>query len=182
MKKLSALLICLALILCCAAAPAESANLTTVDIQGRFRLTGVLPEGYQFSITSQSDLLLEGTISSSDPAAPVMLLSVSFNETYADVRRLNDLPRENLEVIKQGFSAENQVTFDTAFTSLGTELLVVREVGADRDFLDFYSIYLGHEIELTLYPGEEAPDHALSDQQVQMCIDFLSALDFVPVE
>jgi hypothetical protein len=185
MKKIISLLLC-AILLCGCSALAETAgeksDLVTIDINGRFRLQGILPEGYRFSITSQSDLAMEGVFSSADPAAPEMSLYISFNEIYANVQRLNDLSEEELELIRQGFAEDNDVSFDMAETSLGTKLLVVRETGADRDFLDFYSIYLGHEIELKLVSNNEASGFALTDAQMQMCIKLLSDMDFVPVE
>ena len=183
MKKTFSLL-CAAVLLICAvsAAAGDLSGDVTVNIRDRFQLRGKLPEGYQFSIMSQSDLIMEGAVTSDDPEKPVMYLSVSFNESYADVDRLNSLSEAELEQIRQGFSEEYSVSFDMAETALGTKLLVVRETGSDRDFLDFYTIFLGHEIELTLYAGDNAPDHAITDGQIGMCIDFLSALELIPIQ
>ena len=183
MKKLISLLLCITLALLCAAVFAESvSNQFTADVRDRFRITGPLPEGYQYSIVSQNDMMTRAAITSEDPAAPVLDLTVSFNEIYSDIQRLNDLPEDQLEIIKAGFSEMNEVTFETGETSHGTKLLIVRETGADRDFLDFYSIYLGYEIELKLSPSENAADPTLTDEQVKKCISFLSDLDFVPIE
>ena len=184
MKKIISLLLC-AILLCGCSALAESAeksDLVTIDINGRFQLKGVVPEGYRFSITSQSDTAMEGVFTSADPEKPEMSLYISFNEIYANVQRLNDLDEASLEQLRQGFLQDNNVTFDTAETAMGTKLLVVREVGGDPDFLDFYTIYLGHEIELTLRSRNEASGFALTDAQVQMCISLLSGMEFVPVE
>ena len=180
MKKILSLLLCAAVLLVFAAASAG--DMTAVNFRDRFQIQGTLPDGYKCSILSQTDMTLEAEIASDDPAAPVMTLYVSFSEIYADVKRLNDLSAVDLERIKQGFSAEYDVTFDEAETSLGTKLLVVREVGSDQDFLDFYTIYRGHDIELLMSAGEGAPDRTLTDRQAAMCIDFLSKMDIVPVE
>ena len=82
---------------------------------------------------------------------------------------------------KSGFSEMNEVSFDLRETSHGTRLLVVRETGADMDFLDFYTIYLGHEVELRLAPGKGAADPTLTEEQIQKCISFLSDLEFTPI-
>ena len=182
MKRIISLLLCFALLCCCAASFAESApNQFTATVHDRFRLTGPLPEGYQYSIQYQDDLMTRAAIASEDPSAPVMMLVISYNESYAEVQRLNDLPEDQFEHIKAGFSEMNEVTFDTRETSHGTKLLIVRETGADLDFLVFYTIYLGHEVELRLAPGDGAENPVLTEAQIQKCIDFLSDLDFSPI-
>ena len=182
MKKIISLLLCLALVCCCAFSLAESAaNQFTASVRDRFRLTGPLPEGYQYSIVSQDDLMTRAAMTSEDPSAPVMTLIISYNESYADIQRLNDLPEDQLEHIKAGFSEMNEVSFDIRETAQGTKLLVVRETGTDRDFLVFYTIYLGHEVELQLTPAEGAASPALTEDQIRKCIDFLGDLDFSPI-
>lgn len=182
MKKLLSLLLCLALLCSCAVSLGEAVpNQFTATIRDRFRLTGPLPEGYQYSIVSQNDMTTRAMITSEEPGAPVMTLVISYNEVYGKIQRLNDLPEDQLELIKAGFSEMNEVTFDIQKTSHGTKLLVVRETGADLDFLDFYTIYLGHEIELRLAPAEGAADPTLTEEQIRKCISFLSDLDFSPI-
>ena len=63
---------------------------------------------------------------------------------------------------------------ELTLTAVGgyVDMLEVRDA---VDFVDFYTIYLGYEIEFLLTPGTEG----LSEAQIQMCIDFLSNLDFV---
>ena len=47
------------------------------------------------------------------------------------------------------------------------------------DFVDIMTVYKGYSIEFVMYPNPTAANQSLSDKQVQMCIDFLSNLDFV---
>jgi hypothetical protein len=176
MKRTISLILSAILLLLCAAAGAESAF--TAKVRGRFELTGPLPAGYRYTVDDQNDMMTRATITSDDAAKPVLTLTISFNELYADVDRLNDLPADQLQLIKDGFLAENSVTFEDAETSLGTKLLIVREDGDDLDFLVIYTIYRGHEIELQLRAGEKAAGGALTDKQVNTWIDFLSQLDF----
>ena len=168
MKKLISILLCAALLLACVSALAE--DKAVIDFQNRIQFSGVLPDGYKCSILSQSDLTMECLIASENPAAPRMDIFISFNESYTGVASLADLDADSLERLKMGFSEENS----------GADLLVVRETGDDLDFLDFYTICLGHEIEFTLTAGE--PGQALTDEQVSRCIEFMRGLSILPVQ
>ena len=175
MKKFLALL-CAALLLACAFASAEDASI--VDFRDRFQLSGVLPEGYRFNRESENDISLLGKIVSEDPAAPSFEVSVFFNESYANVSSLKDMDEAALETIRQGFSEENDVQFDMIETATGNRLLVTREIGSDQDFLDFYTICLGYEIELTLLAAE---GQSLSDAQINNCMEFMRTFDVLPL-
>ena len=180
MKKIAALVLALVLALTCVSALAE--DKAVIDFQNRIQFSGVLPEGYKCSILSQNDLTMECLIAGEDPAAPRMDVFISFNESYTGVASLADLDAESLERLKMGFSEENVVTFEDLKTDSGADLLVVRETGDDLDFLDFYTICLGHEIEFTLTAGEAAPGQALTDEQVSRCIEFMRTLSILPVQ
>ena len=188
MKKLIALLLCAAVALCCAAACAEEEapakeNLTVISINGVFALEGVLPEGYKFTQSADSDTThMTGFFDSEDLSKPVMQLSIYADDTIADVERFNDLSDEEVAYWESTFTADSQVEITYTETSLGTKLMVVRETGNDRDYIDFFSIYKGHLIDLVLVAGPEAVDPALTDEQVDMCVKLLSDLDFVPYE
>ena len=95
---------------------------------------------------------------------------------------LGELDDEALEIIKAGFSEENEITFDTLTTDSGLSLLVIRETGADQDFLDFYTIWQGYEIELTLMAGEQVAGRVLTEEQVQSCLAYAKTLSIGPVE
>lgn len=178
MKKILALF-CAFLLLAGSAALAEGEPVVT--FRDLFELNGPLPEGYRFSLLSQTDTTLEGRILSDDPAAPVLNVFIAFNEAYADKASLKDLGEDALEIIKKGFSEENEVSFETLDTASGSSLLMIRETGSDLDFLDFYTICLGHEIELTLCAGDEAAGHALTDAQVSRCKELMSSLEIKPL-
>ena len=76
----------------------------------------------------------------------------------------------------------NDVEIEYRETGYGTKLLVAREVGSDTDFADFISVYKGYFIEFNMTPNPKAADQRLTDDQVKTCIDFLTNLDFLPVE
>ena len=57
--------------------------------------------------------------------------------------------------------------------------MVVKEIKDTVDFVDFYSVYLGYEVEIVV---TAADGNGLSDEQIRMAVDFLSDLDFVAEE
>ena len=179
MKKLLSLLLCAVLLL--VSISALAGNDASIDFQDRLQLRGTLPEGYKCTILSQSDLTMECAVVSDNPAAPCLKIFISFNESYANTQRLGDLDAETLELIKAGFSEENTVSFDMFETASGLSLLMVRETGEDQDFLDFYTVCQGHEIELTLVAGDEAPGLALTEEQINNCLNLMRSLDILPV-
>ena len=183
MKKMLSVLLCVMLLTGCGAASAEDkTDLVSINIHGAFALRGRIPEGYKFTLTESDNLFIRGRIASEDPAKPVMQLSVAFDESYADVERMNELSDGDLAVLEETFRADSTVEISYSQTSLGTKLMVVREVGSDRDYVDFFSIYKGHSIDLVLVAGPGAEDPSLSREQIEMSIAFLSDLDFVPAE
>lgn len=179
MKKIISLLLCAVLLTACAAAFADSAS---VDFRDRFQIRAALPDGYRLSVLDQNDLTLEGEIRSDDPAAPVMQLYISFNESYAAVNTLNDQPEAELEAIRQSFLEEYTASFDTLTSSSGIPMLVVRETGEAPDFLDFYTVFQGHEIELWLSKPMDAEDPSVSDAQIALWTDFARSLEIVSLQ
>ena len=180
MKKMLCLLLCAVLLLACI--PAFAGNEAVIDFHDRIQLRGTLPDGYMYSILSQSDLTMECAVFSDDPAAPCLKIFISFNESYAGAQNLDALGSDTLERVKMGFSEENEVAFDMFTTASGVSLLQVRETGGDQDFLDFYTVCLGHEIELTLVAGNEAPGLALTEAQISRCLELMRTLDILPVQ
>lgn len=173
MKKIIALL-CALLLLSVSFASAEAGPL--VEFRDILRLSGSVPDGYGFTLTSQTDLSLEGSFVSADPAAPVLAVYIAFNESYAGTESLKALGNEGEGIIKQGFLEENSVSFDSIDTASSDRLLVVREAGGL--FLDFYTIRKGYEIELTLRP---AIGQVLSEEQIALWRDCLSSLSIQPL-
>ena len=172
MKKFLALL-CSLLLLTAAAASAESAPV--VEFNG-LQLGGTLPEGYTFFQISRSESALEGEFRSGDPAAPVLKVYIAAAEAYAGKESLKDLDDETLTIIKQGFSDENTVSFDTLDTASGISLLVIRDIGSDQDFVDFYTVSRGCEIELTLCASAGSSVRTLTEEQITRCTELMRSL------
>ena len=186
MKKIIAVILSLAVLLCAASAMAEAqpegkVRLGTVTINGAFTLQCGAPEGYT---TIPVDITAEHLIAvakSEDPNAPVMTLSVAYDEQYYDVDRLNDLDQEALEELEQTFIVNDpgvEITYGE--TGYGTLLLIARHESETLDYISFFSIYKGYCVEFALHPSETAEDKNLTEDQLRISVDFLTDLDFIP--
>ena len=186
MKKVIALLLSLTLLLSCAAVFAENApekeQLGTINVNGEFNLKCALPEGYRVIVADAQSAHLLATIMSDDPEKPVLILSIAFDEAYANVARMNDLTDEALKGLEATFTEMNDVEISYTETAYGTKLLIAKEVGDDTDFVDILSVYKGYSIEFVMTPNPSAKNQTLTEKQIQMCIDFLSELDFVEAQ
>lgn len=189
MKKIFALILSLALMTGCLAAASgeipevsEKTVIGTVSINGAFTLQMGIPEGYTPRPVTVSPEYVEAVLeNAADPAAPVMELRVAYDESYSDVERMNDLDEQDLALLEDTYR-EDTVEISYAETGLGTKLLVVRQKESLPNYIDFLSIYQGYFIEFMLTPGPGAADQTLSDEQLRLCVDFLTDLDFVPAE
>ncbi len=185
MKKLFALLLSLTLLLGCGASLAEASvktELGSINMNGAFRLQCTLPENYEISVLSKDDEGLTALISTDDEASPMMYLAIEFDEIYYDVKRMNDMSEDQLQQIIDTFTDNgDEVSVSYRETSHGTKLMVVQEAVDSVDFLAIISVYEGYMIEFDLMASDTA-EEGLSESQIQMCIDFLSDLDFIPDE
>lgn len=185
MKKLFALLLSLALALGCCAALAEApvkTELGTINMNGAFKLQCNLPENYDIKIASKDDEGMIAVIETEDASKPMMFLAIEFDEIYSDVKRMNDMTEEQLQDIIDTYAEDgDEVTVTYGETSHGTKLMIVREAVDSVDFVSIVTVYEGYMIEFDMLAGPEA-EEGLTEDQIQMCIDFLSDLDFIPEE
>ncbi len=187
MKKLLAILLSVVMALSCAAVfaeeTAEKTTIGTISINGAFTLKCGLPEGYQITPVSMERDQIIAVLQTEDETKPMMMLSVAFDEAYSDVERMNDLDEEELAEIEKTFT-DNDPTVELSYgdTGLGTRLLIAKQTEEDYDYIDFLSIYKGYMVEFVMMAPLDAEDKNLSDDQLRMCIDFLTDLDFIPAE
>ena len=184
MKKLFALFLTLALLGCCASLAEGSAKteVGSINLNGAFRLQCTLPEDYEITTVSKDDEGLFALISTNDEARPMMYLGIEFDEIYYDVKRMNDMTEDQLQQIIDTFTEDgDEVTVSYRETSHGTKLMIVQEAVDSVDYLAIISVYEGYMIEFDMMAGAAA-EEGLSESQIQMCIDFLSDLDFIPEE
>ena len=159
-------------------APAKE-QMGKLNVNGEFALQCQLPEGYSMQLINTLGTKINAFITSENKEKPILQLSIAFDELFADVDRMNDLPEEALKGLETSFAEMNDVEISYKETAYGTKLLIAREVGDDTDFVDILSVYKGYSIEFVMTPNPDAKNQTLTDAQIQMCIDFLSELDFV---
>ena len=180
MKKFLAILLCLSMLLGCAAlAETEKASLGIVNVNGAFELKCALPEGYSLEVLFSETHFCLASVNPEDELKPTLMISVAYNELYSDVERINDLNEETLKGIEDSFRDEDDVEITYMETAYGTRLMVVKEVSDGVDYLDFYTIYKGYEVELVLIHANES--EPITEAEIQMAVKFLSDMDFVGV-
>ena len=174
MKKIFALVLSLALILCAASAPAETAEKTELCTLESFKILNVVPEGYTFSLVTNNELNLIGLLTGGE-GTPTITVSIAYNEEYTGVERFNDLDEATVQEIKDSFLFMDEVVFEDLETAYGTRLLKVTQ--ANKSFADIYTVYKGYELEFIVTAQGE-----VTDADISMLVDFISDMDFIPAE
>ena len=105
----------------------------------------------------------------------MVTVSIAYNEEYADVERFNDVDEATVQEIRDSFMDMDEVVFEELETVYGTRLLKVTT--SNSSFADIYTIYKGYELEFVMTAQGE-----VQDADVQMLVDFISDMDFVPAE
>ena len=165
-------------------APAEDGKRTlgSLNVNGEFDLVCALPDGFDLQYVNMQGSKIVASILSQDMTKPKMYLTIAFDETYSSVDRMNDMSDDDLALLEDTFKDMNDVSISYAETGHGTKLMVVKETGSDDDFVDILAIYKGYFIEFKMVPNENAADKTLTDEQIEMCVKFLTELDFNPVQ
>ena len=184
MRRIFALILCLALALGAAAAVAEEKTyMGTLNVYRAFTLQCRLPEDYVM-ITGDGEEPFMAVISHKDEAEgkPYIVVSIAFDELLSGVERLNDLDDSALALIEGTFGEEDPVDISYMETAYGTKVMVVRDGSEHPAYVDFYTIYKGYEVEIVLVPGGDPAEHPVTEEQVQMVMSFISDMDFVPAD
>ena len=181
MKKIIALVLSLVMILCAfgALAEAETAEKTEMgilDVNGMFKIQSKMPDGYRYEPVFATDLSMVGILRAEE-GKPTVMISIAYNEEYAEIERFNDLDEAAVEEIKESFREPEieEPVFEDMETAFGTRLLKV----TDPSFVDIYTIYKGYEMEFVMATDT---DEGISEEDVKMLVDFISDMDFVAVE
>ena len=187
-KRITALFLCLALMLGCAAATAETAETGRkgeMTVDGKFTIRWSEPEYYEMNnLQSDAEGLMIMTLTPDEEHQnqPMMTVCIALNEMYYDVERLNDLPDEELAILEDTFREEDEVEISYMETDKGTRLLVAKEVRDGVDYVDFYTIYQGYEFELVMTQTRENAGTPITDAQIDTAVKFLSDLEFEAVK
>ncbi len=159
-----------------------SEKLGRLTVNGEFDLTCRLPQDYKLQVVNTRGEKIIASVLSDDMTKPQMYLSIAYDETYANVTRMNELKADDLKVLEESFTDMNDVDISYGETGHGTKLLIAREVGGDTDFVDILAIYNGYFIEFNMSPSPKAASQTLTDDQIKMCIDFLTDVNFIAIE
>ncbi len=175
MKKIVSILLCLALLLSCAAVLAETAKKTEVKVNDGLTLRAVIPEGYEMIDLTADDQILY-MLASEDDTKPLLMLSLGLDDAWPAGTKLNNLSEEDLKGIEDSLFLAYEPDAEISYTetAYGTKLLVA--TNPDKSMVIFYSLYEGYEIEFDLTMADGT---ALSQEQIDTCVKFLSDLDLV---
>ena len=178
MKKNISILLCLALLLSCMAALAETAEKTELKVNDGLTLRAVIPDGYEMEDITEDDQILY-LFSSQDETKPLLMLSLGVDDSWPVGTKLNTLSDEDLKGIENNkflvYYPDMEITYTE--TAYGTKLLV--GTLQDKSAVTFYTLYEGYEIEFVLVMKDGT---SLTQEQIDTCVKFLSDLDLVFTE
>ena len=157
-------------------------KLGKLSVNGEFEITCKLPQDYKLQVVDVRGENIIASVTSEDITKPQMYLSIAYDELYGDVDRMNDLSNEELAILEDSFKEMDQVEIEYRQTGLGTKLMVVREVGNGQKFIDILSVYKGYFVEFNMTPNPNAAVQDLTEEQIQLAIQFLTDVRFEPVK
>ena len=163
-----------------AAAGNDTESLGSLNVNGEFDLTCKVPAGYHLQVVNRKGSSIVASVLPEDMTKPQLYLSIAYDETYADIEKMNDMSEEDLAMLEASYRDMNNVEISYRQTGYGTKLLVARETGSDTDFVDILAIYKGYFVEFNMTPNAKAAEQTLTDEQIRMCIDFLTNVEFIP--
>ncbi len=104
------------------------------------------------------------------------MLSLGLDDAWPAGTKLNNLSEEDLKGIEDSLFLAYEPDAEISYTetAYGTKLLVA--TNPDKSMVIFYSLYEGYEIEFDLTMADGT---ALSQEQIDTCVKFLSDLDLV---
>ncbi len=175
MKRIIALALILMMILCAVCALAETTekyDFGTLNVGRAFKIQSRIPEGYTYLPVTRSELNISGFLDGG-PDRPVVDISIAYSEDYEGIERFNDVDESVVEEVRNSFREMDEgLTFEDLETDYGTRLLKV----TGTDFVVIYTVYKNYELEFRLF-GDN-----LTDADVQKMVDFISDMDFVPID
>lgn len=173
MKKLTAVLLSLMLILSAGLSLAEG---SVVQMGLNYDITIDVPAGYTMNRIPKGDMVMAEFIPD-DAAAATYTLAIVYSEEFGDYT-LNDLSAEeaaNMEAVLTADYADAAISFPT--TAVGTKLIQVDEQGAESDFGAVLTIYHGYFVEIDV----EKAEGELTEADFQMAVDLMSSLQLVEI-
>ena len=161
---------------------AGTEKLGKLSVNGEFEITCKLPQDYKLQVVDVRGENIIASVTSEDITKPQMYLSIAYDELYGEVERMNDLSDEELAVLEDSFKEMDQVEIEYRQTGLGTKQMVVLEGGNGQNLIDILSVYKGYFVEFNMTPNPNAAVQDLTEEQIQLAIQFLTDVRFEPVK
>ena len=161
-------------LLSAAAAEAPETTEQSVNVMGSFTVSAEIPQGYTFEGNYVSDILYYGTLTPENPAYPVAIVTIAFDEE-ADGRSIGDLTKEEISgmVAQDTASLGEHVEFSEAETAHGTKLLVYNILDEEEARFEIYTLYKGYQVGCVILPGQ---GQTMTEELLKMAVDFLSGV------
>ncbi len=169
MKKTLILLLCVCLI-----SLAGTAGAASVDVNGAFKITCEVPDGYEMTSSWVDSHLFTGKLSPSDPDQPVMLVTVAWSELSGG-RTLNEYSDEEIKALAETYSEDlpdAKISYDT--TGLGTKLILFQVDSGSDPHLEIFTIYKGYELSLYAYVDNAGKSKPLTEDHIKLIRNFLT--------
>ena len=175
MKKTIALILAVSLLLCCAAAHAESA------VVPAYKLITVTPEGYE-SLGEEwiNPFIVSLVLNPTAEGKPAIVVVVSYNDAFSDITFNSEMPEEdfNKQVEQLTFNEETgeQLPYTVQETGLGTRVIKITYPEGNTEF---YSIWHGYEVSLHCANINEQNELSpVTEEQAAVIMQFLTDMDF----
>lgn len=174
MKKILALYVTIAMLLCSASALADTTKVV-IHYDDGMDITQVLPEGYtaDYDVTEEGILWMR-LIKDNDSLGIAM--TIAADADHDDKIRLNDLTVEEKESFAQAlFEDMDKEEWSIMVTGQGTEAIVVKTTEDAYSSALISTLYYGYGV--VLYIGY-TDGHELSDADIETAMQVLTDLTF----
>ncbi len=181
MKKAVLILLSVMMALCAFSCAAETAQ---EKIEPAFRLTPIVPEGYDVVDEEWQDPYLGMlTLKSSDLSKPALMVLVAYNDsieylTFNDETVATDEVKSYIDTVAYDYERETPIPYKVENTGLGTGVVIFDRATST----EFYSIWHGYEVSLYAFNLDaEGNESSLTPEQKSLVMKFLTDLDISKV-
>lgn len=177
MKKLTALLLVMALLLSAGSVLAGSAEKYEIRYDDRMIVETVIPEGYDVLRHDVEDGIFFIVLIPQNESGATYALSIGPSDEYAELDRLNDLPDEQLEAYAATLYEDmNNPTVEERKTGMDTDLVLVNENGVEGDdYALLATLYKGYELVNYIVHSDGSP---VTEEDIVIAVQFYTDMAF----
>lgn len=183
MKKMIAVLLCLAMLGGASAMAAEEP--TEIGVVGNdqfaYTITCVAPSQFYLYHKQPDHQTLEGMLANSSPSKNSYLFVIVVEEDLTEGENLADYSPEALKTLEASYQEANiSVTFKDGKN--GMKFMLLKEASNKKKTYDsIETIWKGCAIQMTLGPVEQEI-HPMTEKEATAAMNFLMTLNFIPAE